>query len=232
MKIGGLQKLTLIDYPGKLAATVFLSGCNFRCPFCYSSELVIPEKIKNSPEISKEYLFNFLEEKKGLLDAIILCGGEPCLNEDLADLAKEIKKRGFLLKLDTNGSNPEMLKKLVEENLIDYVAMDIKGPRERYRDIVGVDIDINKIEESADFLLKNSIDYEFRTTIVPSVLLKEDFLKVAEWIKGAKRYYLQQFRPEKTIDPDFEKVKPYSDEYLLEIVKAISCFFEECRLRQ
>jgi pyruvate formate lyase activating enzyme len=130
IQIGGLQKATLIDYPGRLAATVFLIGCNFRCPFCYSSELVLLEKIKKQPKISLKYFFSFLKEKKGLLDGIVVCGGEPCLNKDLLAFIQKIKKLGYLVKLDTNGSNPKMLKNLIDKKLIDYVAMDIKAPLE------------------------------------------------------------------------------------------------------
>jgi len=128
MLLGGLQKTTLIDYMGKIAATVFLVGCNFRCPWCYSSELVLPEKIKNQPEISEKDFFEFLESRKGLLEGVVVCGGEPTINKDLPDFIKKIKKMGFLIKLDTNGSNPQMIKKLIDDELIDYVAMDIKAP--------------------------------------------------------------------------------------------------------
>ncbi|MDP2930763.1 MAG: anaerobic ribonucleoside-triphosphate reductase activating protein [bacterium] len=128
MIIAGLQKTTLIDYPAKIACTVFLAGCNFRCPWCYSSELVLPEKIKKQSQISARDFFKFLKGKKGLLDGIVLCGGEPSLNKDLPVFIKKIKKMGFLVKLDTNGSNPEMLKRLIKQKLVDYVAMDIKAP--------------------------------------------------------------------------------------------------------
>lgn len=231
MRIGGLQKLTLIDYPGKLAATVFLSGCNFRCPFCYSSELVLPEKIKNSPEISQKELFSFLEERKEMLEGVVLCGGEPCLNKDLEGLAKKIKRMGYSLKLDTNGSDPLLLKSLIKKELIDYVAMDIKGPKEKYREIVKKNISVKKIEESVNLLIKGDVDYEFRTTVVPKFISKSDLLEMAKWISGAKKYYLQNFRPEKTLDPQLEKIKPYSDEYILDAIKVISPFFEVCELR-
>jgi pyruvate formate lyase activating enzyme len=231
MKIGGLQKLTLIDYPGRLAAVVFLSGCNFRCPFCYSSELVLPEKIKNQPEISEKYLFDFLKERKGLLEGIVLCGGEPTLNHDLADFVKKIKKFKYLVKLDTNGSNPKILKHLIDKNFVDYVAMDIKGPKEKYAKFASKKINIEEIKKSIDILKKEEVDYEFRSTIVPNLHKKEDVIEMAKWISGAKRYYLQNFRPEKTLDPKFEKIKPYPEEFLLEIQKTISPFFEVCQVR-
>jgi len=231
MEIGGFQKLTLIDYPGKLACTVFLAGCNFRCSFCYSGELVLPEKIRNQPKIPEKELFDFLKERKGLLEGVVICGGEPTTNVKLSDFIKKVKKLGYAVKLDTNGSNPEMLEKLINENLLDYVAMDIKAPKEKYEKSAGVKIDIKKIQKSIDVLKQDKVDYEFRSTIVPRVHTKEDVIEMAKWVKGAKKYYLQNFRPEKTIDPKFEKIKPFSQEYLLEIKEAIAPFFEVCRVR-
>ena len=231
MEIGGLQKVTLIDYPGRIAATVFLCGCNFKCPWCYSSELVLPEKIKKQPKISEREFFKYLKDRKKLLDGLVLCGGEPTINKKLPSFIKKIKKMGFLIKLDTNGSDPKILKKLIDEKLIDYVAMDLKGPKERYSEFSGRKVDVKKIQKSIDILKENKVDYEFRSTIVPSLHTKEDVIEMAKWIRGAKRYYLQNFRPEKTIDPKFEKIKNYSQEYLLEIQKAIAPFFEVCQVR-
>ena len=231
MEIGGLQKLTLIDYPGRLAATVFLCGCNFRCPFCYSKELVLPEEIKKQPKIPEKDFFDFLKERKGMLEGVVICGGEPTIHQELPDFCEKIKKLGYLVKLDTNGSNPEMLKKLINEKLIDYVAMDIKAPKEKYSEVAGVKVDIKKIQESIDILKKGKVDYEFRTTVVPTILEKKDIFKIVQWIRPTKKYYLQNFRPEKTIDPKFEKIKPYPQEYLVEIQKIISPFFEICQVR-
>jgi len=231
MEIGGLQKLTLIDYPGRLAATVFLIGCDFRCPFCYSSELVLPEKIKNQPRIPEKEFFKFLKERKGLLEGVTICGGEPCINKDLPQFCKKIKKHGYLVKLDTNGSKPEMLKNLIGKKLIDYVAMDIKASQEKYAKAIGVKLNIKKIQKSINILKDREIDFEFRTTIVPTIHQKEDILKIARWIKPARKYFLQNFRPEKTIDPSFENIKPYSQEYLLKIQKAVAPFFDICQIR-
>jgi len=231
VKIGGLQKTTLIDYPGKIAATVFLVGCNFRCPFCYSSELVLPEKIERQPKIPEKDFFKFLKERKGLLDGLVLCGGEPTLNKELPNFIKKIKKMGYFVKLDTNGSNPKLLEKLIDGKLVDYIAMDIKGPKEKYSEVAGTKVDIKKIQESIEILKEGKVDYEFRSTIVPSIHTKEDIIEMAKWIRGAKRYYLQNFRAEKTIDPKFEKIKPYPPEFLLEIQKAIAPFFEVCQVR-
>ncbi len=249
IQIGGLQKTTLIDYPGRVACTVFLIGCNFRCPWCYSKELVLPKEIKKhlypvksrkagSPEakfngarISEKDFFKFLKERKGLLDGVVICGGEPTMNKELPQFCKKIKKAGYLIKLDTNGSNPKILKKLISGKLIDYVAMDIKAPKAKYSKAAGVKVDIKKIEKSVKILKEGKVDYEFRSTIVPSVHTKKDVIEMTKWIKGAKKYFLQNFRPEKTIDPKFEKIKPYPQEYLLEIQKAIAPFFEICQLR-
>jgi len=233
MQIGGLQKFTLIDYPGHLACTLFLSGCNFHCPWCYARELVLPEKIKKQPKIPEEEFFDFLKERKNLLEGVVLCGGEPTINKDLPELIKKIKERKYLIKLDTNGSNPKMLKKLIGENLIDYVAMDIKAPLEekKYQKATGVKTDLVKIKESIKIIKNSGLDYEFRTTVVPTIHQKEDILQIARTISPAKKYYLQGFRPGKNISPKFEKTKPYTQEYLLEIQKAVAPFFEICQLR-
>jgi len=248
IQIGGLQKTTLIDYPSRLAATVFICGCNFRCPFCYSRELVLPEEIKKQPKISERDFFDFLKERKGLLEGIVICGGEPCINQDLPEFCKKIKELGYLVKLDTNGSNPQMIKKLIAENLIDYVAMDIKAPlqnqkskikkqngkskfKNKYENATGVKVDLKKIKKSIEIIKNSGIDYEFRTTVVPGVHTKKDIIQIAKDIVPAKRYFLQSFKPEKTIDPKFEKIKPYHEKYLSEIQKEISSFFEICQLR-
>ncbi len=240
MIIAGLQKTTLIDYPGKIACTVFLAVCNFRCPWCYSGELVLPEKIIKQPRIQEKDFFNFLKERQGLLDAAVICGGEPTVNKDLPAFVEKIKKIGFLVKLDTNGSNPEMLKDLIKRNLIDYVAMDIKTSQKSkvksqkllYESIMTDGITMNKIRESVDFLKKGLVDFEFRTTVVNTIHKKEDFLEIAKWIGGQNvKYYLQNFVPEKTIDPEFEKVKPFGKEFLENIAKEISPYFKVCQVR-
>jgi pyruvate formate lyase activating enzyme len=234
MIIAGLQKTTLIDYPQKIACTVFLAVCNFRCPWCYSSELVLPAKIAETPRISEKYFLDFLRERKGLLDGVVICGGEPTVNKDLPQFVEKIKRMGYSVKIDTNGSNPEMLKHLVNTNLIDYVAMDIKTSPESdvYLSIMGEGIKMDNIKESVDFLKKSSIDSEFRTTVVPGIHTKEDFLKIAKWIGGQDvKYYLQSFRPEKTIEPEFEKIKPFQKEFLEEIIREISPQFKICQAR-
>lgn len=233
IKIGGLQKITLIDFPGQLAATVFLVGCNFRCPWCYSSELVLPEKIKKQPLISQKYFFDFLQERKNLLGGVVVCGGEPTLWRELPSFIKKIKQMGFLVKLDTNGSNPDLLKKLINQKLVDYIAMDIKAPLadKKYQELTGKKISLDKIKKSIELIKNSGTDYEFRTTFVPFLLTKADILQIAREISPARRYYLQNFRPEKTNNPELEKIKAYHIEHLLEIQKSISPFFETCLVR-
>ncbi len=232
MIIAGLQKTTLIDFPGKLACTVFLAGCNFRCPWCYSSELVLPEKIIKHPRIDEKEFFDFLRERKGLLEGVVVCGGEPTINKDLPQFIEKTKNLGFAVKLDTNGSNPKMLKDLITQKLIDYTAMDIKVSKEKYVGFFGKCIDVKDIDESVKILKQNSKISEFRTTVVPGVHEKEDFLEIAKWIGGPEvKYYLQGFRPEKTIDLSFEKIKPYADEWLKSVAKEIYPYFKLCQIR-
>lgn len=234
MIIAGLQRTTLLDYPGKLACIIFLAGCNFRCNWCYSSELVLPLKIVKQPKFSEKEIFDFLRSRQGLLEGVVICGGEPTINKELPQFIEKIKKLGFLVKLDTNGSNPKMLKDLVNAKLIDYVAMDIKTSPESqvYKDIMIEGIKIEDIKESVEFLKKGLVDFEFRTTVVNSIHNKEDFVKIAKWIGGSNiKYYLQNFRPEKLIDPEFEKIRPFSDKELKDFAKEISTYFKFCELR-
>lgn len=230
MLIGGLQKVTLIDFPGKVACTVFLSGCNFRCPWCYSKELVLPQNIAIQPKIPEKQFFEFLKTRKELLSGVVICGGEPTVSADLPQFIKKIKKMNFLVKLDTNGSNPEALKSLLKNNLLDYIAMDVKQTQ-KYDKAAGVKVDLSKIKESIELVKNSGVDYEFRTTVVPAIHTKQDIVAIAQWLAPAKRYYLQNFRPEKTVNPEFENQRPYSNEELLDIQKNISPFFETCELR-
>ena len=250
MLIGGLQKLTLIDYPEKVACTVFLIGCNFRCGYCHNPELVLVKKIKKQEVISKEEFFDFLKERKGLLAGVVISGGEPTIHKELPDFIKNIRKFDFLIKLDTNGSNPEILRMLINNKLIDYVAMDIKAPLglkfqipnsklqtnskskiSKYEQVTRTKIDINKIKKSIEIIKNSGINYEFRTTVVPGIHIKQDIIQLAQEIAPAKKYYLQNFRPEEVADKELRKVSPYSNEYLLEIQKEIEQFFEACEVR-
>ena len=236
MEIGGLQKLTLIDFPGRIACTVFLQGCNYRCPFCHNPELVIPEIIKEHLPIPEKDFFQFLKERKQWLEGVCIGGGEPTILQDLPEFCQKIKKLGYQIKIDTNGSNPDMLKNLIEKKLIDYVAMDIKAPKEKYPKVIGFkDCSkyylLNKIENSINILKENNLDYEFRTTVIPKLLTKNDILKIARWIAPCKKYVLQNFQSGKTIDSKFEKIKPYPEEFLFSLRETISPFFDICEVR-
>jgi len=237
MKIGGLQKLTLIDYPGKIACTVFLAGCDYRCPWCHNPELVLPEKIGKTPKIPEKDFLNFLRLRKNLLEGVVICGGEPCINKDLPEFCQKIKKLGYSIKIDTNGSNPKMLKDLIDKKLVDYVAMDVKAPKEKYMEAIGLKKSSSRyllkpIEESINILKQGKIDYEFRSTMIPGLLGKEDIVKIVQWIEPAKRYCLQNFRTGgNTVGPDFKETTPCLEEYLLEIQKAVAPFFEICQIR-
>ncbi len=192
MLISGLQKLTLLDYPGKIACTVFTGGCDFRCPFCHNASLV---KNPNAfPRIKEDEFFDFIEKRKNILNGVCITGGEPTIQKGLKEFIVRIREKGYLIKLDTNGNNSNILKELVNDGLVDYVAMDIKNSIEKYPITVDTkNIDIESIKESADFLLSNKVDYEFRTTVVKEFHNKDDIEKIAKWIKGAKRYFLQGF---------------------------------------
>ena len=193
MLISGLQKLTLLDYPGKVACTVFTGGCNFRCPFCHNSSLVLPEQLAQNS--SEKAVLSFLRKRVGVLDGVAVTGGEPLLHADMGDFLKEVKSLGFLVKLDTNGSFPDRLIALVEAGLVDRVAMDIKNAPDLYARTAGLEhLDLAGVERSKDFLLSGTVDYEFRTTVVKGLHTKESLTEAAHWIKGAKEYYLQQYK--------------------------------------
>lgn len=231
MIFGGLQKTTLIDYPKKVAATVFTVGCNFYCPFCHNPELVNPHLIKKQPIISEKEVLEFLKERQGMLEALCITGGEPTLQKDLKNFIKKVKKLNYLVKLDTNGSNPFLLKELIKEKLVDYVAMDIKAPLEKYHLYTkGVDF-TQEIRHSINILKNSSIDYEFRTTLDPLNLTENDILKIAELIKGAEAYYLQRFKNIKTLSPDYKNIPSFKEEKINQILDKIKPFFKICAVR-
>ncbi len=209
MIIGGLQKTSLLDFPEKIAAIVFTMGCNFRCGYCHNPELI-------NGEAKIEEVFEFLKTRQGKLDGVVITGGEPCLQKDLPEFIKQVKELGFAVKLDTNGSFPEMLEKVLPD--LDYVAMDIKAPLEKYSQIVNVDVDTSKILKSIEILKNCGVDYEFRTTVVKSQLSYEDFEKIGQLIQGAPRYYLQKFVASKILDKGLENEKTYSTEEFERII--------------
>ena len=192
MRICGLNKTTLLDYPGCVAATIFLGGCNFRCPFCHNGDLVLHSG--GMKKYEEEEIFSFLKKRKSVLEGVCITGGEPTLYEELPVFIEKIKELGYKVKLDTNGSNPKMLLHLIDERLIDYAAMDIKATASGYNSVCGVNVDIEEIKRSVDILKQGRIPYEFRTTVVKELHSKEDILEIGNWILGAENYYLQNYQ--------------------------------------
>ncbi len=229
MIVGGLQKFSLIDYPGKTCAVVFTLGCNFRCPYCHNPELVIPDRY--AQEIPLSYIFAFLEKRKGMLDAVCVTGGEPTLQNDLVEVLAELKDLGYLIKLDTNGSKPGVLELLIEKKLIDYLAMDIKAPLEKYSEITGKPITPEKLKKSISLVISSGIDHEFRTTAVKSLISKVDLEDIARTIKGADRYFLQGFVSGKICDESFLGEETYSEEELREVASKIGIYVKDCYVR-
>ena len=242
MLIGGLQKTSLLDFPGKISAIVFTAGCNFRCGYCHNPELVknitlnsdhcrIEAQSHNiqAQTLSSVDIFEFLKNRKGKLDGVVITGGEPCLQKDLPEFIKRIKSEGFAVKLDTNGSFPEMLEKVLPD--LDYVAMDIKAPLEKYAKITASVIDTDKIQKSINILKNSGIDYEFRTTVVKSQLNYEDFEKIGRLIYGAPKYYLQKFVPSKILDKKLENAETYLNKEFARIQEILKPYVKETFLR-
>ena len=228
MKIQGLQKLTLLDYPEKVACTVFFAGCNFRCPFCHNASLVT--HISEEPEMTEEAFFTFLKKRQGILDGVCITGGEPLLQPDIEDFIRKIKELGYAVKLDTNGSFPTKLKTLVEKGLVDYVAMDIKNSREAYGITAGVEkIDIASVEKSVAYLKEGKVPYEFRTTVVKNLHTKEELQRIGQWIAGAEKYFLQNFV--NSGDLINSMVEGCSEEEMKEYLKVVQQYIPETKLR-
>ncbi len=215
MQIAGLQKSSLVDYPSKIAAVVFTLGCNFRCPYCHNPNILAA--VSSNKLFDEAAVFDFLNTRVNKLDAVVVSGGEPTLQKDLPAFFKKLKELDFLTKLDTNGSSPKMLEYLINNNLLDYAAMDIKAPLEKYKEVACSNIDTNDIVKSIEILKSSQIDYEFRTTTVKSQLSFDDFEKIGIILKGAKRYYLQKFKPDVTLNPQFANEHTYTDEEFFKI---------------
>lgn len=209
MQIHGLNKTTLLDYPDHLAATVFTGGCNFRCPFCHNKTLVL--EADTQPVLDEEEVLEYFKKRKGILEGVCITGGEPTLQKDLPEFLEKIKATGLKVKLDTNGYRPEVIKELHKRGLVDYIAMDIKASKENYPKVTDIPgLDVAKIQESIDFIVNNFENYEFRTTVVKELHPKEELLKIKEWIKGAKKYRLQNYREsDGVINPIYSS---YTDE--------------------
>jgi pyruvate formate lyase activating enzyme len=229
MIFGGLEKFSLIDYPGKSCAIAFTVGCNFRCPYCHNPELVVTTS--ETVTIPGKIILNFLKTRVGKLDALTITGGEPTLHTDLLAYIQKVKHLGFLIKLDSNGTRPDVLKQALERKLVDYIAMDVKAPLRKYAGVVARPVAEEKIKESIALLKNSGIDYEFRTTIVRSQLSKKDILEIGDVVSGARRYYLQKFVPGKLNNPAYVKEHTYSDEELEVLQKEIAKKVQMCGIR-
>lgn len=215
MKLHGIQKMTLLDFPGCVSCTIFLGGCDFRCPFCHNFELIDGTM---KPTMDEDELISFLENRKGLLEGVAITGGEPLMHKDLPQLIKRIRDTGYRVKLDTNGYHPDLLEEILNSGMVEYVAMDIKNSPEKYALTCGIDnIDLEKIYKSISLIMNSSTEYEFRTTVVSELHGEDDFKKIGEIIKGAKRYYLQRFTDRDSVPygnltaPSFDKMYKYAE---------------------
>jgi pyruvate formate lyase activating enzyme len=228
MNIYGMQKTTLVDYPGHVATTLFTAGCNFRCPYCHNGDLV--EHTATLSPYTHEEIFSHLKKRASVIDGVVISGGEPTLQPDLPDFIKEIKDLGYLVKLDTNGSHPATLRQLVNDKLVDYVAMDIKHSRTKYNTIANqADFDLNAIAASVDFLKEGHVDYEFRTTLCRELHKEEDMTAIGMWLMGAPAYYLQPYKEsEQVLQPGFH---PPEEDTLQTFQKILSAFIPKVEIR-
>jgi pyruvate formate lyase activating enzyme len=231
MHVKGWVRSSLIDYPEHVAAVLFTGGCNFRCPMCHNGSLVLTPG--DSPDISQGKILEFLAHRLGLLDGVVISGGEPTLQPDLAEFIQEIRDLGFHVKLDTNGYLPDKLARLLEDGLVDYVAMDVKAPPGKYSVLAGREhIDISLIRRSIDLLISAHCRYEFRTTIVPGLLDIEDVEEISQWLEGGQKYVLQQFRSVHTLDPALHIAKPYSVRVLHEMADRARPWVDDVSVRE
>lgn len=226
MKIGGVQKLSLVDYPHHTAVVLFTIGCNMRCGYCHNPELVLPERYADA--IPQEDILLFLKSRIGRVEGVVISGGEPTMHEDLPDFIKKVKNMGFLIKLDTNGTNPDMVESLINAGLIDFVAMDIKASMARYQEVVARPVDTDAIVETINLIKSSGIDHEFRTTLVKSQVSPEDLEEIGALIKDSPRFALQKFRPGRTLNPQFATAATYSDEELETLKIQMQKFVKEC----
>jgi len=230
INIGGVQKFSLLDFPNKISAIVFTKGCNFKCGYCHNPDLFNNDSTKIE-SWDEDKFFEFLKTRQGKLDGVVITGGEPTLYKALPDFIKKIKDLGFAVKLDSNGTNPDMFEALIEDGLVDYVAMDIKSPLEKYSTIINTDIDTKLIEKSIDIIKTSKIGYEFRTTVIKSQLSYDNFREIGELIKGAKLYYLQKFIPSKILDETLKNEKTYDENEFEDIINILKKYVENVYLR-
>lgn len=229
MRIGGFQRLSLIDFPRTLAAVVFTQGCQFRCDYCHNPELVLPPSY--GPLLPEDEIFKFLEKRQGKLGGVVVTGGEPTIQPDLVDFLGRVKALGFQVKLDTSGINPRIIHTLLEQQVVDYIAMDLKAPLDRYAAIVHYDVDPETIKESIHSIMQSGVEYEFRTTVVDSLLSPADIIEMAKLIRGAQRYVLQPFSPTKTNNPAFFSATTYSSDIFDMLISQLEQYVHTCWVR-
>jgi pyruvate formate lyase activating enzyme len=231
MRIGGIQPTSCIDYPGKLACVLFLAGCNFECPYCHNPHLT-GDPALHAERVPPDEAFAFLEQRRGRLDGVVVSGGEPTLHAELPELCRRIKRLGFPVKLDTNGSRPEMLARLMAEGLVDYVAMDLKTDPERYRESVSAGCDAATLRASVDAIMRSGLDYEFRTTCVRPLVSPATVERIARLIRGSRLYILQPFRAGDILRPGFCEGDPgFSEAEMAELARRAEPWVECCRVR-
>jgi len=229
LPIKGLQRTSLIDYPGKLSAVVFLGGCNYRCGFCHNSELVL--RHDRMPDISEEEVLAFLKSRKDWVEGVVIGGGEPTIHQGLPYFIEKIKQLGFPVKLDTNGTNSTMLRQLIKAGYLDYIAMDIKAPFLKYAEASGIENAAVDVKESVKDIMNSGVAYEFRMTVVPRLHKEADIIEIGQWLKGADKFVLQQFRPSSTINPDYRLEKPYPRERLDSLAEKLKPFIKHVEVR-
>lgn len=229
MKIGHVQKTSFIDYPGRISAVVFTQGCNFRCPYCHNPELV--DKKLYTEAIVQDDVYSFLAKRRGKLEAVVITGGEPTLQKGLMPFMQRVKSMGYLIKLDTNGSRPSVVQDVLEKNLVDYIAMDVKAPWDKYSAAAGSLVDITHIRKSISLIMSSGIEYEFRTTIVKSLLKEQDVLNIGKIIKGARLYVLQKFVASKHLDKKITESIPYTDSEMVQLSSELRSIADRCIVR-
>jgi len=228
--IKGINKTCLIDYEPYTCCVVFLGGCNFRCGYCHNPDLVL--NFLNMPTIPEEEIFSLLDERKKWLDGVVITGGEPTMQKDLPNFIAKIKEKGYLVKLDTNGTNPEMVQELLDKKLIDYVAMDMKTDFEEYSNVTGVNANLNRIRESIAAIKKSGIDYEFRTTVIPGLVGKENIIQIGKILKGSKKYVIQNFNPKNDmIENRFKNIRAYTKQEIEEMKESVKDCFDVVSVR-
>ncbi|MDR5659406.1 anaerobic ribonucleoside-triphosphate reductase activating protein [Serpentinicella sp. ANB-PHB4] len=227
MNIKGIQKSSFIDYPDKISTVYFVGGCNFRCPYCHNRDLVN----NRGEKIDESEVLNFIKQRKKFIDAICISGGEPTLQPNLCDFISKVKDEGFFVKLDTNGTKPDILKHLLDHKLIDYIAMDIKAPLEKYSKVAGAEVDVQKIKKSIQIVKDSDINYEFRTTVCKALLTKEDILNIGKMLEGSKKYCLQNFKDGEGVLCGENKLSSFDSSTMKELESTLKPYFEEIKIR-